>query len=310
MQKITPCLWFDKNCEEAVTFYTTVFPNSKIRSMKRYPEGMSEGPMQGMEGKVLTAIIELDGHVFQALDGGPIFKISPAISFMLNFDPSKMTDAEAKLNDMWAKLSDGNSTVRMELQEYPFSKRYGWVEDRFGVNWQLILTDPAGEPRPFIIPSLLFTQDVSGKAEEAAQYYVSMFKNSKMGAVAKYPMDTEMQKAGDVMFEDFMLENQWFSAMDGGATAHNYTFNEAVSLSIETADQAETDYFWERLSAHPENEQCGWVKDKYGVSWQIVPKRLGELMSDPDQKKSNRVLSAMLAMKKLDIAALEAAYNS
>jgi predicted 3-demethylubiquinone-9 3-methyltransferase (glyoxalase superfamily) len=308
MQKITPALWFDKNCEEAVNFYTSAFPNSSIKTIKRYPDGMNEGPMQGMGGKVLTAVFELDGLTFQALDGGPYFKLNPAISFMVNFDPSRNPDAAADLDVLWSKLSEG-ATVRMPKQEYPFSKMYGWVEDRFGVNWQLILTNPDGEPRPNIIPSLMYTKDASGKAEEAANFYVSLFTNSRMGTVAKYPDGMPAGVPGGVMFEDFMLDGQWFAAMDAGQE-HDFRFNEAVSFSVETADQEETDFFFKSLSAVPESEQCGWLKDKYGVSWQIVPKRMAELLSSSDQEKSTKALSAMLKMKKIDIAGLEAAYNS
>ena len=160
MQKIVPCLWFDKNAEEAMEFYHSVFKNSKIVSIMRYPDGPLEGPMKGMEGKVLTGIFELEGKQFMCLDGGPIFK-----------------------------------------------------------------------------------------------------------------------------------------------------FNEAISFQVECHDQEEVDYYWEKLSAVPESEQCGWLKDKFGLSWQIVPKQLGEMLQDPDQAKADRVLYAMLEMKKIDLAALEQAYN-
>ena len=308
MQKITPCLWFDKNCEEAVNFYTSLFPNSKIDSIKRYPSDMQVGPVPDMAGKVLTAIFTLDGLTFQALDGGPMFKVNPSVSFFVNFDPSQGSNATARLDEMWGKLSEGGK-VLMPLQEYPFSKRYGWIEDRFGVSWQLILTNPEGEPRPNIIPSLLFTKAIAGKAEEALNFYVSIFKSdSKMGTVAKYPAGMEPEKEGTAMFAEAQLAGQWFAAMDS-ANSHDFAYSEAVSFSIETNNQAETDYFWNVLTANGgADSQCGWVKDKYGFSWQIVPTRLGELLSDPDHKKSNRALQAMLQMQKIDIAALEKAY--
>lgn len=168
-QKIQLCLWFDKECEEAINLYVDLFNNrpgsnkkeSKILSIKRYPEDQQVGPMKDMQGKVLTAFFELDGQIFQALDGGPLFK-----------------------------------------------------------------------------------------------------------------------------------------------------FNEALSLSVECEDQEEVDYFWNKLTADGgEESQCGWLKDKYGLSWQIVPKRLGELMEDPDQEKAGRALQAMLQMKKLDIKKLEEAFE-
>jgi predicted 3-demethylubiquinone-9 3-methyltransferase (glyoxalase superfamily) len=158
MQKITPFLWFDNNAEEAMEFYTSVFKDSQIVNLQRYPEGPLEGPMKGFEGKVLTGVFELEGQRFMALDGGPVFK-----------------------------------------------------------------------------------------------------------------------------------------------------FNEATSFYVECESQEEVDYYWEKLSAVPESEQCGWLKDKFGVSWQIIPRRLGELMTDPDQQKAARVTQAMLQMKKIDIAGLEQA---
>ncbi len=167
-QKITPCLWFDMECEEAINMYVDLFNNrpgvkgktSQIVHIERYPEGVEEEHMKGMEGKIITSIFELDGQTFQALDGGPIFK-----------------------------------------------------------------------------------------------------------------------------------------------------FNEAISLSVECEDQEEVDYFWEKLSAVPESEQCGWLKDKYGLSWQIVPKQMGAMLTSSDKEKAGRAMMAMLQMKKIDIKKLQEAYD-
>ncbi len=306
MQKITPCLWFNNNCEEAINFYTSIFPNSKITNINRYPDGVKEGPMAGMDGKILTAFFELDGFAFQALDGGPLFKINPSISFFVNFDPSRDPEARDRLDALWEKLAEGGK-VLMPLQEYPFSKHYGWIQDRFGVSWQLILTDPEGEPRPNIIPSLLFVGAAYGRAEEALNYYTSLFKDSKMGMVAKYPAGMEPDKEGAAMYAEASLSGEWLTAMDS-ALPHDFFFNEAISLAVECADQAEIDHFWQ-MSAVPESEQCGWLKDKYGVSWQIVPTQLGQFMNDPDPEKVQRVTDAFMQMKKFDIAALQAAYE-
>ncbi len=161
VQKITPSLWFETNCEEAINYYVSVFPNSKIETIQYYPEGATEGPMAGMAGKVLTGVFELEGQRFMALDGGPIFK-----------------------------------------------------------------------------------------------------------------------------------------------------FNEAVSFVVDCATQEEIDHYWEKLSAVPEAEQCGWCKDKYGVSWQIIPTALGEMMGDEDPEKVARVTEAFLSMKKFDIAKLRDAYEN
>lgn len=160
MQKITPFLWFDNNAEEAMNFYVDVFKgagyDAKIISIGRYPEGTSEGPMKGMEGKVLTGVFELNGQEFMALDGGPVFK-----------------------------------------------------------------------------------------------------------------------------------------------------FNESVSFMMKCEDQKEVDYFWEKLSAHPESEQCGWLKDKYGLSWQIIPKQFQDLMGKASPEQAKQMMDKVLKMKKIDISILE-----
>lgn len=160
MNKISPCLWFDNNAEEAMNFYVSVFKNAKIVSIDRYPEGYTEGPLAGMSGKVINGVFEIEGQRFICLDGGPLFK-----------------------------------------------------------------------------------------------------------------------------------------------------FNESISFEVDVDTQEELDSYWNQLSAVPESEQCGWLKDKFGVSWQIVPKRLGELLNDPDKEKSRRVMDTMMQQHKIIIAELEAAYN-
>ncbi len=183
----------------------------------------------------------------------------------------------------------------MPLEPFPYSELYGWVADRYGLTWQLILSDPTGDPRPFIIPSLLFTGENTNRAEEAAHFYASLFKDSIIGLLNHYPEDHGPAKAGALMYGDFTLANQWFAAMDS-AVEQDYVFNEAVSLSVSCKDQAEIDYFWAKLSSDPQFEQCGWCKDKFGVSWQIVPENIETLM-----EKLN-AYAHMMAMKKLVIA--------
>ena len=163
----------------------------------------------------------------------------------------------------------------MPLGEYPFSKRYGWIADRYGVSWQLILSDAEGDPRPTIVPSLLYTGEVCGKAAEARDYYISVFGDAERGQSALYPEGSEPDEPGTTMFSDFRLADSWLAAMDS-AQEHHFGFNEAVSLMINCSDQAEIDHYWERLSAVPEAEQCGWLKDRFGVSWQVVPADLDD----------------------------------
>ncbi len=295
-QKITPNIWFDKNAKEAAEFYVSAFPDSKIVTTSYYPKSAEEGLadfQQDLAGDVLTVEFELGGLRFVAINAGPSFKPNPSISFMVNFDPSRDDQAREHLDELWEKLSEGGKTL-MPLNEYPFSKRYGWIQDRYGISWQLILTDPDGDPRPFIIPSLLFSGENTNHAEEAAEFYISVFKDSKLGTLARYEEDTGPAKAGSLMFADLTLAGEWLAIMDSG-TEQDFSFNEGISLSVACGDQAEIDYFWEKLSTVPEAEQCGWCKDQYGVSWQIVPENTEELLKRPG------AFANMMKMKKLVI---------
>ncbi len=309
MQKITPFLWFDDNAEEAVNFYASIFKDSKIGSVSRYNKAGTEASGRP-EGSVMTASFKLDGYEFVALNGGPVFKFNPSISFIVNFDPSRDKEARKNLDAAWNKLSEGGTSL-MPLDKYPFSERYGWVQDKYGLSWQLILSDPEGDERPFIVPSFMFVGAVCGKSEEASDFFLSVFKNTKQGITARYPNGMAPDKEGTIMFTDFMLEKQWFAAMDS-ARQHGFNFNEAISFVVNCENQEEVDYYWEKLSQGGDEkaQQCGWLKDKYGVSWQIVPTVLGRLLGDPDPEKSQSVMKAMLQMKKIDIHDLQSAYES
>lgn len=296
-QKIIPNLWFDGNAAEAADFYVSVFPNSKIVDKLYYPKSREEGLAEfqlKLAGKVLTVEFELGYQPFVAINAGPEFTFNPSISFMVNFDPASDNQAREHLDALWQKLLDGGE-VLMPLDAYPFSQQYGWVRDRYGLTWQLILTNPEGEPRPFIIPSLMFGSSKVNRAEEAIRFYVSVFRDSKVGNLARYPGETGPARAGSLMFGEFMLENQWFAAMDSGVE-QDFTFNEAVSFAVMCKDQVEIDDYWAKLSSVPEAEVCGWCKDRFGVSWQIVPENASELLAKPG------AYAHMMTMKKIIIA--------
>jgi len=242
-----------------------------------------------------------------AISAGPLFKINPSISFFVNFDPGEFPDAEERLNTTWKKLSEGG-TALMELGAYPFSKRYGWIQDKYGVSWQLMLTNPEGEKRPFITPSLLFTGKDAGRAEEAIDFYCSVFKDGKRGTTARYPKGMEPDKEGTLMYADFTILNTWIAAMDS-AHDHKFFFNEAISLIIPCDTQDEIDYYWSKMSADPESEQCGWLKDTFGVSWQVWPTYIGEVMEKGTKEEIARVVQAFMPMKKFDIATLKKAFE-
>jgi predicted 3-demethylubiquinone-9 3-methyltransferase (glyoxalase superfamily) len=292
MEKITPHLWFDKEAKEAAEFYTGIFDDAKVldtTTMHDTPSGDAD-----------VVNIELAGQGFTLLNAGPYFKFNPSISFMI------ACDTKEEVEQLWGKLSEGG-TVRMELDSYPFSEKYGWTDDKYGVSWQIIYTDPEqGAITQKITPSLLFVGDVCGKAEEAINFYTSVFHDAKVGDISRYGKDNPAEDENNVMYAEFTLEGQGFVAMDS-SLMHDFTFNEAVSLVVRCENQEEIDYYWEKLSAVPESEQCGWLKDKFGVSWQIVPRAMDAMMQQADSEKMERVTKAFLKMKKFDIAELEAA---
>ncbi len=292
MQKITPFLWFDRNAEEAAEFYVSAFKGSKIVGKTRYNEASSKA--SGLPaGTVLTVDFKLGGQDFSALNGGPAFKFSPATSFFV------WCASEKEISQMWKKLSEGG-TVRIELGKYPFAEKYGWCEDRFGVNWQLMLH----ENRQKITPALLFVRKHAGMSEEAMRFYTSIFKDSGIDSVNR----DEKTKVN--LHARFRLAGQDFVAFES-PIEHPFDFTEAVSFVINCDDQKEIDYFWDKLKegGDPAARQCGWLKDRFGVSWQVVPAALGKMLMDKDPKRSSRVLDAMMPMKKLDLKALKDAYK-
>jgi predicted 3-demethylubiquinone-9 3-methyltransferase (glyoxalase superfamily) len=298
-QKITPHLWFDKEAKEAAEFYASVFPESKVTNITTFHDTPS--------GDCEVVSFEVWGYSLMAISAGPMFKVNPSVSFMVNLDPAQDKDAKTRIDEVWGKLSAGGN-VLMPLDKYPFSERYGWIQDKYGLSWQLTLTNAEGEQRPVIIPFLLFVGDVCGKAEEASDFYLSIFNHAKRGAIVRYRAGQAPEKEGTVMFTDFMLDGQWFAAMDS-AREHNFKFNEAISLLVNCDTQKEVDYFTEKLSAGGRTQPCGWLKDRFGLSWQVVPTILNELIGDKDPVKSQRVMKAMLQMEKIDISALKKAYD-
>jgi predicted 3-demethylubiquinone-9 3-methyltransferase (glyoxalase superfamily) len=290
--KITPHLWFDRQAREAAEFFVSIFPDSRITNittLNNTPSGSTD-----------SVSFELMGQPFMAISAGPLFKFNPSISFLV----SCQTKAEVEV--FWQKLAEGGMAL-MEFGEYPFSEKYGWIQDKYGLSWQLMYA--GGLPiQQKITPTLMFVEKQVGKAEEAITYYASVFRNSKVGDVLRYEKNEEPDKEGTVKHAAFTLEGQQFAAMDS-AREHNFSFNEAISLIVFCSTQEEIDYYWEKLTAVPEAEQCGWLKDRFGLSWQVVPARMNEMMQSGDQARIARVTEAFLKMKKFDIADLEKAYR-
>ncbi len=293
MQKIVPFLWFDNDAEEAAALYTSLFKNSRIAETSRYNEATPE-----RAGQALVVSFDLEGQRFAALNAGPHFKFTPAISLYVTLEH------EAEVDTLWTTLSAGGS-VLMPLQKYDWSEKYGWLQDRYGLTWQIALGKR--EVTEAIVPSMLFVGEQQGKAEEAMKLYTSLFA-SDVHHLMHHPKD-ETQPKDLVLHAQFRLAGQTFTVMDS-LTQHTFSFNEAISLQVSCDSQEEIDLLWNVLSAVPQAEQCGWLKDKFGVSWQIIPTALPKLMQDPDPQKAKRVTEALMKMKKLDIAALQQARDN
>ncbi|MCB9277119.1 MAG: VOC family protein [Lewinellaceae bacterium] len=271
---IFPCIWYDGQAKEAADFYCSIFSHARI---------VAENPP--------VVIFEISGKKIMGLNGGPMFKPNPSISFFI-YCPTV-----AETSRVWDRLMEGGKAL-IPIGEYPWSKHYGWAQDKFGMTWQVMLNEE-NAPGQSLTPSLLFTGDQFGRAEEAIKFYTSLFDNSRADVVVPYPQGDA--NAGKVMFSEFYLNGHLFIAMDGPGV-HDYTFGEGVSLVVECDTQEEIDHYWDAFTKAGEESMCGWCKDQFGLSWQVVPSMLGTLMSDP--AKRQQVMEALLKMKKIDIQAL------
>jgi predicted 3-demethylubiquinone-9 3-methyltransferase (glyoxalase superfamily) len=269
---IFPCLWFDGNAKEAAKFYCTVFGNSRI---------ITDSPM--------VVQFEVEGKKLMGLNGGPMFSINPSISLFVTCETNE------EIESIHNKLIDGG-TALMPLDKYPWSDKYVWIVDQFGMSWQLTLGE-LPEDGQKIITSFLFVGKQYGKAQDAIKHYTSIFPNSAVHHLEKAKAG-EIQPEGDLKFGSFSLDNEMFAAMDGFGD-HKFEFNEGLSIMVECETQDDIDRYWNRLTEGGEESRCGWLKDRFGVSWQIVPKVLGSLMKD--QGKAQRVMAEVMKMKKLDM---------
>lgn len=275
IQPIYPCLWFDREAKAAADFYCSLFKNSKITA---------ETPM------VVT--FDLNGQKFMGLNGGPAHKINPSISIFV------VCDTKEEVDGIWQQLIDGGS-VLMPLDRYDWSERYGWVSDKYGVNWQLSYGKLEDVGQKFT-PTLMFVGKQHGRAREAMDFYTSIFDRSEIIGILPYA-DADPDVTGTVKHAQFKLNGNVFMAMDSSAP-HEFQFNEGLSLVVECGTQEEIDHYWAKLSKGGQEDRCGWLRDRFGVSWQIIPSILPKLMADPE--KSPRVVDAFMKMKKFNIQQL------
>lgn len=270
---IYPCLWFDDNGKEAADFYCQVFNNTSI-----------------IEDNGMVQMLDIFGQRIMLLNGGPIFQKNASISFLITCDD------EAEIQSYWNQL-EKNGIVLMPLNEYPWSKLYGWIRDQFGVTWQFYLGDlPKDYQR--LVPQLMFLHDNNGKASEAMEYYSAIFTNSKIEGVMRYKDGGEEDIADNVQHAQFTINGYTLFCNDSSID-HSFDFSEGISMVVNCEDQNEIDYYWNAMTADGgEESKCGWLKDKYGVSWQIVPKNIGSLLQKEGATQN------LLQMNKIVIAEL------
>ena len=297
-QRITPNIWCDRNAEEAAAFYASVFEGASYRVTGRYPsDGLPEFQRE-FAGQAVTVDVDLNGFRIALINAGSEFHPTPAISFLVNVDARRFDGdehaARGWINRAWTRLGEEGLAL-MDIGEYPFSGLYGWVEDPYGVSWQLKLTDPNAEPVAPIIPMLTFGGPVQGRALEAVELYTALLPDSGTVRVVEYPVTVFPDAGGEVTYADFRLAGQSFAVLDSPVD-QDFSFNPGLSLQVDCDGQDEIDRLWQALSAVPAAEQCGWLTDRFGVSWQIVPSNMAELMQRP------HAYEHMMRMKKLVIA--------
>ncbi len=274
---IYPCVWFNGNAKQAAEWYAEAFSDVQIVS-----------------DSGLVVIFRVGDCQVMGLNGGPMFTPNASISFFTSFED------DAAIEKAWQKLQDGGS-VLMPLNKYPWSDKYGWVQDRFGVSWQLI-KPRQGVITQRLVPAMMFTQAMAGKAEEAMQFYTSVFPNAAVTDISRYEKG-EGDVEGTVKHARFTLQGQSFVAMDS-SMAHAFAFNEGISIVVNCSDQQEIDHYWSSLTGGGGAEsRCGWLKDRYGVSWQIVPENIGALLAHP--QKGEKAMQALMKMNKIELDQLE-----
>jgi predicted 3-demethylubiquinone-9 3-methyltransferase (glyoxalase superfamily) len=272
-RKITPCLWYNSQAKEAAHLYCSAFANTKITS----------------QSPIVTEIT-VSGQSITLLDGGPKYKPNASISFYHN------CSSVAEFDRAWHTLQkDGE--VLIAPGKYPWSEKYGWVADKFGVTWQIGVSqsDRKGDA---IIPCLMFTGDQYGNADEAINHYTKIFDKSKVERVQRYSADELPEVPGKIKHAEIFINDQRFMMLES-IQSHGIDFTEGISFTVYCETQQQIDYYWEKLTESGEESMCGWLKDRFGVSWQIIPTILGKLMTDP--AKAGKAAKAFMSMRKMNI---------
>lgn len=295
--KIVPCIWLDDQAEAAADFYARIFPAGRVVAASRYP-AHGDNSAGKPRGSVLTVEFEVAGQRFTALNGGPVFVPNPSVSFFVH------VDAPADADRFFAAFAAGGQEL-MPIDRYPWSERYGWVQDRFGVSWQ-VMSGRRSPDGPMVAPCLMFAGAQHGRAGEAMRFYSGVFPGGHVGSEEHYQEGEG--PPGTVKHGRFSLAGQEFVAMDSHYD-HGFGFNEALSLQVMCAGQEELDRYWQALADGGKHGPCGWLKDRFGLSWQVVPEMLPSLLTGPDEAAAGRAFAAVMRMQKIDIAAVRRAYE-
>lgn len=272
------CLWTNGNAEEMSAYYSQVFKNYKLLSQTS-----------------LVYNIEINGFKIMLLNAVSKFEINPSISFFYYCQSSE------EAAELWCKLKL-DSKVLMDLGKYPWAQNYGWIQDQYGVNWQIFYS-PENKNAGKILPSLMFTGINNGKLSHAISFYQDVFKTENTNNIIVKYADEDPDTTGNIMYSEFSLMDYSIVAMENSGS-HDFQFNEGVSIVVECETQDEIDHYWFKLSEGGSLGQCGWLKDQYGISWQIVPKIMEEIMQN--EKWALTAVDIILHSTKFEISKFEA----
>jgi predicted 3-demethylubiquinone-9 3-methyltransferase (glyoxalase superfamily) len=269
--KITPCLWFEYSAKEAVEFYCETFRNSFI-----------------IESSELSVKFSLNNIEFVALNKSPNSTINDTISF------SVYCGGEWEIERLYSVFSQGGEVI-MPLGPYPFARKYAWVKDKFGVSWQLDV-DPINNPQN-IVPSVMFVNDHAPKLKEAINFYHGIFPKPMMLFEVAYPPEIHMPE-GCLRFAQHKLNGYIFNFMSNHERQESES-NESVSFTVWCKDQEDINHYWNALNSKASKiGKFGWLQDKYGLWWQILPNNLGALLKDKEN------LQKLMQMEKINLADL------
>ncbi|HVP66851.1 MAG TPA: VOC family protein [Anaeromyxobacteraceae bacterium] len=292
--RIVPCLWLDDQAEAAARHWIRAL-GGRLVAASRYPESF-DNPARRPRGSVLAVELEAGGVRFTALNGGPRFRPNPSVSFFV------MLPSADEVDRVHEVLAEGGETL-MPLRAWPWSERYGWVQDRYGVSWQLML---ARDPGPRVVPCLLFAGAQAGRAEVAMAFWTAALPGGRVVSVSRYQAGEG--PVGQVKHGRFQLLGQDLAATDSHL-GHGFAFDEGVSLQVRCRDQAEVDRCWAILADGGSHGRCGWLRDRFGVSWQVVPDAITHWLSEGVPAARERACRAIWSMEKLDAAAIDGAWE-